>query len=310
MRIGVLSGSSPDARYSNTRFTEVIEERGHSPEIINYGETIAAVLESGRSLSSVTKEGFRPVDVDVVIPRIGSKRAMGIMALEMLVSKRVPSTASPASLEIANNKFRTQILLDEHGIPTPYSVAPTGRAPKKLGPLLDLVEPDRKRPIITKLQKGSLGKGVVISDSRRSATSHIQSIPNDRAYLIQEFIDPVEDSGEHSDYRVIMVGGIDVVAMRRSTTNPEEFRANLALDGNGYTHELTDREREIAQRTAKIIGAGVLGVDIMRSKRGPLVTEVNGNPGLGIEAITGFDVVGAIVDYAITLGEQAQSGGV
>jgi glutathione synthase/RimK-type ligase-like ATP-grasp enzyme len=48
----------------------------------------------------------------------------------------------------------------------------------------------------------------------------------------------------------------------------------------------------------------------MRSKRGPLVTEVNGNPGLGIETITGFDVVGAMVDYAITLGEQAQAGGV
>jgi len=41
----------------------------------------------------------------------------------------------------------------------------------------------------------------------------------------------------------------------------------------------------------------VAGVDLLRSERGPLVLEVNASPGLeGIEAATGVDVAGAIVE--------------
>ena len=46
------------------------------------------------------------------------------------------------------------------------------------------------------------------------------------------------------------------------------------------------------------MGLGVAGVDLLRSKRGPLVLEVNSSPGLeGIEGATGIDVAGAIIDF-------------
>jgi len=39
-------------------------------------------------------------------------------------------------------------------------------------------------------------------------------------------------------------------------------------------------------------------VDLLRSRRGPLVLEVNSSPGLeGIEAASGIDVAGAIIDH-------------
>jgi ribosomal protein S6--L-glutamate ligase len=42
----------------------------------------------------------------------------------------------------------------------------------------------------------------------------------------------------------------------------------------------------------------VAGVDLLRSKRGPLVMEVNASPGLeGIETATGKDVAGMIIDF-------------
>ena len=41
----------------------------------------------------------------------------------------------------------------------------------------------------------------------------------------------------------------------------------------------------------------VAGVDILRSKRGPLVIEVNASPGLeGIETTTKVDIAGAIIE--------------
>ena len=55
--------------------------------------------------------------------------------------------------------------------------------------------------------------------------------------------------------------------------------------------ELTGQETEVALRAAAIMGLGVAGVDLLRSRRGPLVLEVNSSPGLeGIEEATGIDV--------------------
>jgi ribosomal protein S6--L-glutamate ligase len=47
-----------------------------------------------------------------------------------------------------------------------------------------------------------------------------------------------------------------------------------------------------------VMGLNVAGVDLLRSRRGPLVLEVNSSPGLeGIEKTTGIDVAGEVVDY-------------
>ncbi len=46
------------------------------------------------------------------------------------------------------------------------------------------------------------------------------------------------------------------------------------------------------------MGLGVCGVDMIPSKRGPLVMEVNSSPGLeGIETSTNLDIAGKIMDY-------------
>ena len=51
-------------------------------------------------------------------------------------------------------------------------------------------------------------------------------------------------------------------------------------------------------RAAKVMGLNVSGVDILRSNHGPVVMEVNSSPGLeGIEAATGKDVAGQIIEY-------------
>ncbi|HEX4480651.1 MAG TPA: 30S ribosomal protein S6--L-glutamate ligase, partial [Rudaea sp.] len=49
---------------------------------------------------------------------------------------------------------------------------------------------------------------------------------------------------------------------------------------------------------ARTMGLNVAGVDLLRSRRGPLVLEVNSSPGLeGIETTTGMDIAGEIIDY-------------
>jgi ribosomal protein S6--L-glutamate ligase len=46
------------------------------------------------------------------------------------------------------------------------------------------------------------------------------------------------------------------------------------------------------------MGLKFAGVDMLRSKRGPLLLEVNSSPGLqGIEKTTGIDIAGLVMDF-------------
>ena len=77
-----------------------------------------------------------------------------------------------------------------------------------------------------------------------------------------------------------------------------EFRSNLHRGGTSSPAKLTPEERKAAIRAANAVGLNVAGVDILRSKHGPLVIEVNSSPGLeGIEGATEKDVAGMIIEY-------------
>ena len=59
-------------------------------------------------------------------------------------------------------------------------------------------------------------------------------------------------------------------------------------------------------RAAKLLGLGVAGVDLIRSRRGPLILEVNASPGLeGIEAASGVDIAGSIIEYVANGGKRS-----
>jgi ribosomal protein S6--L-glutamate ligase len=109
--------------------------------------------------------------------------------------------------------------------------------------------------------------------------------------IIQEFIK--EAVGE--DIRVLVVGGKVVASMRRVAA-AGEFRSNLHRGGSGYRVQLSEEEQVVALKAAEVMGLSVAGIDMLRSKRGPLVLEVNASPGLeGIEGVTGVDVAGHII---------------
>src|SRR5690606_23619056 len=111
--------------------------------------------------------------------------------------------------------------------------------------------------------------------------------------LVQEFI--AEARG--ADVRAFVVDGQVVGAMKRQAREGE-FRSNLHRGGTARVVRLTSEERETAVKAAKKLGLGIAGVDLLQSRRGPLVMEVNSSPGLeGIEGATGIDIAAKIIEY-------------
>jgi ribosomal protein S6--L-glutamate ligase len=76
-----------------------------------------------------------------------------------------------------------------------------------------------------------------------------------------------------------------------------EFRSNIHRGGTGHNIKISPEERLTAVKAAHAMGLNVAGVDLLRSKHGPVVMEVNSSPGLeGIEKTTKVDVAGKIIE--------------
>ncbi|NUQ79037.1 MAG: hypothetical protein HUU21_36405 [Polyangiaceae bacterium] len=68
--------------------------------------------------------------------------------------------------------------------------------------------------------------------------------------------------------------------------------------GRSEKVKLTPEERTIAVGAAREMGLRVAGVDLLRSKHGPVVIEVNSSPGLkGIEEKSEVDVADKIIEF-------------
>ena len=92
-----------------------------------------------------------------------------------------------------------------------------------------------------------------------------------------------------------MVNG-KVVASIERTAPKGEFRSNIHMGGMAKKVKISQEERRLALKAAKILNLAVAGVDIIRSNKGPLLLEVNSSPVLeGIETATGKHIANEMI---------------
>jgi ribosomal protein S6--L-glutamate ligase len=149
-------------------------------------------------------------------------------------------------------------------------------------------------PLVVKLLEGTKGVGVVLAETSKAAESVVNAFRSLKAdILVQQYIK--ESKGQ--DIRCFVVGGQVVASMER-VAQEGEFRANIHLGATARAIEVSDEERDLAIKAAKIIGLEVAGVDMVRSNFGPKLLEVNSSPGLeGIESATGIDIAGKMIEF-------------
>lgn len=154
-------------------------------------------------------------------------------------------------------------------------------------------------PIILKSVSGAQGIGVSIVESKRGLRSIAEMLLEDgdaSPLIVQEYVK--ESSGK--DIRIFIIGGKIVAAMERIAKRRGEFRSNFSMGGRVRLAELSEKEKSLARKAARVYGIDVAGVDLIRTKNGPKILEVNSNPGLlGITQATGIDVAGKLIDYLV-----------
>lgn len=284
MNIAILSKGP--GNYSTKRLKEEALARGHKVKIIDYAKCYVS-LESKNPL--VRYEGKEVKDIDVIIPRIAANLTKyGTAIVRQFELQGVFTTASSLAIYRTRDKLRSMQILSRTGVGIPKTVF--GRETSELE---DLVEQVGGAPVIIKVARGTHGNGVVLAETRKAAQAVMQAFFVEGVnFLVQEYIE--ESAG--SDIRAFVVGGKVIASMKRQSLD-DDFRSNLHQGGQGKPIRLTDEERKTALKAAKAMGLSICGVDMMRSKRGPLVLEINASPGFGIETVTGHNVAAKIIEY-------------
>ncbi|MEM6270909.1 MAG: 30S ribosomal protein S6--L-glutamate ligase [Bacteroidota bacterium] len=285
MKIVILSRSVNI--YSTRRLMDTALARGHEVEVVDHLRCMVLV-EEGRP--AVRYQGKLLENVDAIIPRIGTSVTFyGCSIVRQFEMMRVFSTVHSDAIQRSRDKLRTVQLLSMAGVGMPKTTFTRQNTDAK-----DMIRYVGGPPVVIKLLEGTQGLGVVLAETDTAAKSVIEAFHAlDANILVQEFI----AEARSQDIRAFVVGGEVVGAMIRKGSE-DDFRSNLHRGGTARAVQLTREERNTAIKAARALGLGVAGVDMLPSRRGPLVIEVNSSPGLeGIEAATQVDVAGHIIRY-------------
>jgi RimK family alpha-L-glutamate ligase len=332
MQVVILSGPG----WHTDELSRALTERGHVARVLPY-EGLVAQLGSGlRSAGWLASQaeglscGQTAVfDADGVLARFiptGSLEQIvfRIDALHWIEERGVPVMNPPRAIERSIDKFYTDALLREAGLPTPETVVCEGTGPAMAAVRTMLGGPgkdglgrsrdedggtgrrslDEGGAVVIKPIFGSMGHGIVRVSDPDVAFRVFQSLEQVRAVF---YVQRAVDHGGR-DVRVFVVGGKIVGAIERRAPDGD-WRTNVSRGGTARPLELPAAWASLALRAAAAIGADYAGVDLLPAQDGDVfVLEVNGIPGWrGLQRVTGVDIAGEIVEHLMSRVQESRS---
>lgn len=229
--------------------------------------------------------------IDVLLNReIAQTRAE--LILEFAQKAGIKTVNSAQATILCNNKALTTDFLKKASIPVPKTVTVFSsdealKAAQELG-----------YPLVIKPIWGSWGRllsKVETPEALETILEHKQALnnPQHSIFYLQEYIEKPD-----RDIRVFVVGGKPIAAMYRVS---KHWLTNTAKGAIPKSMKLNKELTELVQETVQTLGVEIAGVDIVESKKGYLVLEVNATPEFhGLKEVTNVNIAKLIVEYVST----------
>lgn len=291
MNVSILSVRSG---WHTDELLRALSARGHVGIVVPYEGLVARLGRTGGSSDAppLRTEGVPLFESDAVLARIipsGSLEQIiyRVDALHWLEEAGVPVINSPRAIERAVDKFYTNALLQQAGLPTVDTVV-CERSADAMAAVREFGD------VVIKPIFGSMGHGIVRISDPDVAFRVVKTLEMTRAvFYVQRAID---HGGR--DYRLFVVGGRVLAAIERRAAEGD-WRSNVARGATAIAFDPPARWQQMAVRAAAAIEADYAGVDLLPGADGRIyVLEVNGIPGWeGLQKATGMDVAGAIVQH-------------
>jgi [lysine-biosynthesis-protein LysW]---L-2-aminoadipate ligase len=249
IRIGFL--------YSRLR----VEEKYLLDELEKQSEVEIVRINDGDTFFDINQ---LPAPVDVLFERSISY-SRGLYISRIFEAHGVPVVNTPAVAERCGDKYITSQILVKNGIPTPrvmmaFDEESALRAIESMG-----------YPCVLKPVVGSWGRLLAKVENREMAEALIEHKAtlgvHHQVFYIQEYIDK-----PGRDIRAFVVGDEAICAIYRSSEN---WITNTARGGVATNCPVTDEIAALCQRAARVVGGGLLALDLFETENGLTVNEIN-----------------------------------
>jgi ribosomal protein S6--L-glutamate ligase len=197
---------------------------------------------------------------------------------------------SVAATQLTGDKFLASQQLAAAGLPQlPCAVTTEAAADREAAQHIGY-------PCVAKPLGGSSGEHTFLLRSPADLPLVAAARPFDGLpFLLQPFV--AETGGV--DRRLFVLDGRVLGAIERRAP-AGDFRSNVAQGGRAVGVEPIGDEATMAVQAVRALGLDYAGVDIIATRSGPVVLEVNGEPQFeAVEAHARVDVAGAIADWLL-----------
>ena len=230
-----------------------------------------------------------PEQVDVLFERSISY-SRGLYISRIFEAHGVPVVNSSIVAERCGDKYITSQILATNGIPTPrvlmaFDEESALRAIEAMG-----------YPCVLKPVVGSWGRLLAKVENRHMAESLIEHKAtlgvNHQVFYIQEYI---HKPGR--DIRAFVVGEEAICAIYRSSEN---WITNTARGGIATNCPITEEIAELCHRAARVVGGGLLALDLFETENGLTINEINHTMEFRNSiATTGVNIPQKMVEYVL-----------
>ncbi|MEM1566266.1 MAG: RimK family alpha-L-glutamate ligase [Candidatus Bathyarchaeia archaeon] len=288
MKFGIVT-RSPNA-YSSAQLRMALEKRGIPYVCFSFPWLVARV-------------GYKPYlnvrsvdvlkDLNALIIRPIGRGSLEEIVFRMDVLYRLERLGfyvvnPPEAIEHCVDKYDLLAILEDAGVPVPRT-AVTEDADEALKAFHELGGDVVVKPIF-----GSRGIGSTRITDPEVAYTVFRAITFYHGVIyLQEFV-------PHgcSDIRAFVVGDRVVAAMRRVANS---WKTNYSQGARPEPLRLSGEFEELAVKSAQLIKCKIAGVDILESPKGPMVVEVNSQPGWkGLQSVTHVNIADEIVNFVLS----------
>ena len=192
------------------------------------------------------------------------------------------------AIEHCVDKYAILSILEDNGHPVPRTVA-TESVNEALKAFAELGGDVVIKPIF-----GSRGVGVTRVVDSEIATTIFKAIRFQHGVIyIQEFV-----PHGYSDIRAFVVGDRVIAAMRRVA---KSWKTNYSQGARPAALTLDPELEKLAINSAKAVGCKIAGIDILESSNGPMIVDVNSQPGWkGLQMVAKVNIAKEIVNFILS----------
>ncbi|MCS7124460.1 MAG: RimK family alpha-L-glutamate ligase [Candidatus Bathyarchaeota archaeon] len=288
MKFGIVT-RNPNA-YSSAQLRMALEKRGVPHVCFSFPWLVARVGYT----PYLNVRGVNVLkDLDALIIRPIGRGSLEEIVFRMDVLYRLERLGfyvvnPPEAIEHCVDKYDLLAILEDAGIPVPRT-AVTEDADEALKAFHELGGDVVVKPIF-----GSRGVGSTRLTDPEVASTVFRAITFYHGVIyLQEFV-------PHgcSDIRAFVIGDRVAAAMRRVATS---WKTNYSQGARPEPLKLDGELEELAVKSAQLIKCKIAGVDILESPKGPVVVEVNSQPGWrGLQSVTNINIADEIVGFMLS----------